>query len=199
LLDELVRAVRDFYGYDPSSSADYGRVVDDRHWRRLRALLDAGGYSSVVCGGDGDEATRYLAPTILAGVDRDAAVMGEEIFGPILPVLAVDDVEDAIGVVRSGDKPLALYVFGDDAVAERVLESTSSGGACVNATLLHLAVPDLPFGGVGESGSGAYHGRTGFDTFSHRKSVLQRRTRPDPSVMYPPYTRLKDRLLRRFM
>jgi aldehyde dehydrogenase (NAD+) len=199
LLDELVRAVRDFYGDDPSSSADYGRVVDDRHWRRLRALLDAGGYSSVVCGGDGDEATRYLAPTILAGVDRDAAVMGEEIFGPILPVLAVDDVEDAIGVVRSGDKPLALYVFGDDAVAERVLESTSSGGACVNATLLHLAVPDLPFGGVGESGSGAYHGRTGFDTFSHRKSVLQRRTRPDPSVMYPPYTRLKDRLLRRFM
>jgi aldehyde dehydrogenase (NAD+) len=114
-------------------------------------------------------------------------------------VLAVDDTEDAIEFVRSGDKPLALYVFGDDAVAQRVLESTSSGGACVNATLLHLAVPELPFGGVGESGSGAYHGRMGFDTFSHRKSVLQRPTRPDPSVMYPPYTRLKDRLLRRFM
>jgi aldehyde dehydrogenase (NAD+) len=199
LLDELVRAVRDFYGDDPSTSTDYGRVVDDRHWRRLRGLLDAGGYASVVYGGDGDEATRYLAPTILAGVERDAAVMGEEIFGPILPVLAVDDTEDAIEFVRSGDKPLALYVFGDDAVAQRVLESTSSGGACVNATLLHLAVPELPFGGVGESGSGAYHGRMGFDTFSHRKSVLQRPTRPDPSVMYPPYTRLKDRLLRRFM
>jgi aldehyde dehydrogenase (NAD+) len=199
LVDELVKAVRDFYGDDPSTSADYGRVVDDRHWRRLRGLLDAGGYASVVCGGGGDEATRYLAPTILTGVDRDAAVMGEEIFGPILPVLAVDDTEDAIEFVRSGDKPLALYVFGNDAVAERVLEATSSGGACVNATLLHLAVPELPFGGVGESGSGAYHGRTGFDTFSHRKSVLQRPTRPDPSVMYPPYTRLKDRLLRRFM
>jgi aldehyde dehydrogenase (NAD+) len=199
LVDELVKAVRDFYGDDPSTSADYGRVVDVRHWRRLRGLLAAGGYASVVCGGGGDEATRYLAPTILTGVDRDAAVMGEEIFGPILPVLAVDDTEDAIEFVRSGDKPLALYVFGNDAVAERVLEATSSGGACVNATLLHLAVPELPFGGVGESGSGAYHGRTGFDTFSHRKSVLQRPTRPDPSVMYPPYTRLKDRLLRRFM
>ena len=199
LVDELVKAVRDFYGDDPSTSADYGRVVDDRHWRRLRGLLDAGGYASVACGGGGDEATRYLAPTILAGVERDAAVMGEEIFGPILPVLAVDDTEDAIEFVRSGDKPLALYVFGDEAVAERVLESTSSGGACVNATLLHLAVPELPFGGVGESGSGAYHGRTGFDTFSHRKSVLQRPTRPDPSVMYPPYSRLKARLLRRFM
>jgi aldehyde dehydrogenase (NAD+) len=198
-VDELVKAVRDFYGDDPATSADYGRIVDDRHWRRLRGLLDAGGFSSVVCGGSGDEATRYLAPTILAGVDPDAPVMGEEIFGPILPVLAVGDTEDAIELVRSGDKPLALYVFGDDAVTERVLEATSSGGACVNATLLHLAVPELPFGGVGESGSGAYHGRAGFDTFSHRKSVLRRPTRPDPSVMYPPYTRLKDRLLRRFM
>ena len=200
LLDELAAAVRSFYGDDPSTSPDYARIVSARHWDRLRSLLDAGGFESIVCGGEADASARYLAPTVLAGVSPDAAVMAEEIFGPILPVLAVDDTEAAIDIVRAGDKPLALYVFaGRDAIIERVLEATSSGGACVNATLLHLAVPELPFGGVGESGTGAYHGRRGFDTFSHHRSVLSRPTRPDPSVLYPPYTRLKERLLRRFM
>jgi aldehyde dehydrogenase (NAD+) len=200
LLSELATAVRSFYGSDPSASPDYGRIVDDRHFARLRRLLDAGGYNTVVCGGDGDPSTRYLAPTIVAGVSPDAAMMRDEIFGPILPVIAVDDVEAAIEIVRAGDKPLALYVFsGSDAVAERVLETTSSGGACVNATVMHLAVPELPFGGVGESGTGAYHGLRGFQAFSHRRSVLERPTRPDPSVLYPPYTRWKQRLLRRFM
>lgn len=199
LLDELRDAVLAFYGDDPSGSPDYGRIVSDAHWQRLRRLLDGGGYASVVCGGDGDGSTRYLAPTVLAGVERDAPVMREEIFGPILPVHAVDDTEAAIEIVRAGDKPLALYVFGNDAAGARVLEATSSGGACVNATLLHLAVPELPFGGVGESGTGAYHGRRGFDTFSHRRSVLSRPTRPDPSLMYPPSTRWKERVLRRLM
>jgi aldehyde dehydrogenase (NAD+) len=123
--------------------------------------------------------------------------MGEEIFGPILPVRSVPDVDAAIAEVRDGDKPLALYAFtGSDATAERILAGTSSGGACVNGTILHLGVPELPFGGVGESGMGSYHGRWGFETFTHRRSVLRKPTWVDPSVGYPPYTGWKRRLIR---
>jgi aldehyde dehydrogenase (NAD+) len=200
LVDRLTAAVRDFYGADPKSSGDFGRIVNARHWRRLKGLLDAGGYQTVACGGDGDEANCYLAPTILTGVRADAELMRSEIFGPILPVLAVDNVEAAIVHINAGQKPLALYVFAQDpAVIDRVLAATSSGGACVNGTILQVAVSDLPFGGVGASGMGAYHGRSGFDTFSHHRSILVRSTRFDPPVMYPPITRLKAHLMRRFM
>jgi aldehyde dehydrogenase (NAD+) len=200
LVRQLTAAVRAFYGDDPKQSGDLCRIVNERHWQRLRGLIDAGGYEAIACGGDGDEASRYIAPTILTGVQPDAAVMGEEIFGPILPVLVVDDVTAAIEQVNAGDKPLALYVFSeDDAVVDRVIAETSSGGVCVNGTILQVAVSDLPFGGVGESGMGAYHGRAGFDTFSHLRSVLSRPTRPDPPVMYPPMTAFKARMMRRFM
>lgn len=200
LVGRLTAAVRDFYGDDPKASRDFSRIVNARHWRRLKGLLDAGGYASVACGGDGDEASYYLAPTILTGVRPDAAVMAEEIFGPILPVLTVDDVEAAIAHVNAGEKPLALYVFAEDlAVVDHILAATSSGGACVNGTILQVTVSDLPFGGVGASGMGAYHGKSGFDTFSHLRSVLVRSTRFDPPVMYPPITRLKAHLMRRFM
>jgi aldehyde dehydrogenase (NAD+) len=124
--------------------------------------------------------------------------MAEEIFGPILPVIPVDGIDEAVGMVNDNDKPLALYVFAEDeAVIEDVIARTSSGGVGANVTLLQVAVPDLPFGGVGESGTGAYHGETGFATFSHHKSVLQRPTKFDPRVTYPPYTGFKQRLLRR--
>jgi aldehyde dehydrogenase (NAD+) len=200
LVKELTAAVRTFYGDDPRASGDLCRIVNERHWRRLKGLLDAGGYEGIACGGDGDEASRYLAPTILTGVQPDAEVMAEEIFGPILPVLAVDDVDAAIERVNAGEKPLALYVFSEDrAVVDRVLAQTFSGGACVNGTILQVAVSDLPFGGVGASGIGAYHGRQGFDTFSHLRSVLSRSTRPDLSLMYPPMTAKKERMMRRFM
>lgn len=200
LVEKMTGVVRAMYGDEPSRSPDYGRIVNERHWRRLKGLLDAGGFDAVACGGDGDESTRYLAPTILVGVSADAAVMQEEIFGPILPVLRVPDVEAAIELVNDGDKPLALYVFSENAgVRERVIETTSSGGVCTNAPILHISVPDLPFGGVGESGMGAYHGRTGFDTLSHLKPVFDRPTRPDPSLLYPPFNRIKERLLRRFL
>jgi len=149
---------------------------------------------------DTDASSRYIAPTVLTDVDPGAPIMREEIFGPLLPVIAVDDVDQAITFVNGRDKPLALYVFSqDDSVVERVLTATSSGGVTVNGTLLHLAVPELPFGGVGASGMGAYHGRAGFDTFSHRKSVLSRSTRPDPPVTYPPYSRWKQWLLRKVL
>jgi aldehyde dehydrogenase (NAD+) len=198
LLEAMRAAVVQFYGADPSTSRDYARIVSTNHLDRLARLLDAGGYEQVVCGGGYDRATRYLAPTILGGVDAGAAVMEEEIFGPILPVLAVDDLDSAIRFVNERDKPLALYVFAEGrAHVDRVVERTSSGGVCINHAMLQLAAPQLPFGGVGPSGMGAYHGRHGFELFSHHKSVLSKPTRPDPPVLYPPYRRLKRWLLRR--
>ena len=137
---------------------------------------------------------------MLAGVQPDAAVMQEEIFGPILPVLTVADVDEAVRFVNDRPAPLAMYVFtSDDAAAERVIERTTSGGVTVNHTMLHVAVPDLPFGGVGASGMGAYHGKAGFDTFSHRRAVLSKPARPDLPVLYPPYKRWKEAILRRLL
>lgn len=199
-LGALLRAVHDFYGDEPLVSPDYCRIVNERHWDRLMGLLDGSGYDATVVGGDGRREQRYLAPTVLAGVKPDAKVMQDEIFGPILPVLPVGDLEEAIRFVNERPKPLALYLFSSsDATAERVVEATSSGGVCVNHVVMHLSVPELPFGGVGDSGMGAYHGKAGFDTFSHAKPVLTKGVRPDPPVMYPPYKGWKERIIRRVM
>ncbi|HLJ09206.1 MAG TPA: aldehyde dehydrogenase family protein, partial [Acidimicrobiia bacterium] len=200
LVEHLAKAVTEFYGDDPKASRDYGRIVSDRHFERLAGLLAAGGFAEVAAGGldRADAATRYLPPTILTGVAAGAAVMGEEIFGPILPVLAVDDLDAAIAFVNARPKPLALYVFTSHPPAARaVVERTSSGSACINTCVVQLAVPDLPFGGVGASGTGAYHGRRGFETFSHRKAVLAKPALPEPPLQYPPYTGLRQRLLRK--
>ena len=200
LVAALAAAVTSFYGNDPRQSNDYARIVNEHHHDRLMKLLDDGGYDATVIGGTGDRASRYLAPTILAGVKPDAAVMDDEIFGPILPVLAVGDVDEAIRFVNDRDKPLALYAFSsNDDTLEHVVANTSAGGVTLNHAVLHLAVPDLPFGGVGESGMGSYHGKAGFDTFSHSKAVLDKPTRPDPSLMYPPFTNIKKRIIRKFM
>jgi aldehyde dehydrogenase (NAD+) len=189
--------VTQFYGADPKTSPDYARIVNDRHFRRLEPLLANG---TATIGGDTDAEQRYIAPTVLQEVGPDTPVMDEEIFGPLLPVLPVADVDEAIERVNKRDPPLALYVFSrSDATHREVLARTRAGGVGVNATALHVAVPDLPFGGVGASGMGAYHGRAGFETFSHRKSVLAKSTRVDPKLAYPPYTRRKERVLRRFL
>mgnify|MGYP001820808526 FL=1 len=202
--DELTSAIADavttFYGADPSQSPDYARIVDERHHDRLMRLLDAGGYEATVIGGTGDRDLRYLAPTVLAGVKPDAAVMDDEIFGPILPVISVDDIDEAIRFVNDREKPLALYAFSQSHdVLDHVVANTSAGGVTLNHAMLHLAVPDLPFGGVGASGMGAYHGKSGFDTFTHYKPVLDKPTRPDPALMYPPYTNTKKKILRKFL
>ncbi|MBL4848641.1 MAG: aldehyde dehydrogenase family protein [Planctomycetes bacterium] len=185
LLEAMRAAVTEFYGADPKASPDFGRIVNERHHERLVGLL---GDAKPVVGGDHDVSQRYLAPTILSGVSAEDPIMQEEIFGPILPVLTVGSIDEAIEFVNAREKPLALYVFtSDNSNADRVLARTSSGGACVNETLAHLAVPELPFGGVGGSGLGAYHGSHSFETFSHRKSVLRRKTWPDLKLRYPPY------------
>ena len=200
LVAALAAAVTTFYGSDPRQSNDYARIVNERHHDRLMKLLDGRDYDATVIGGTGDRTSRYLAPTILAGVKPDAAVMEDEIFGPILPVLTVGDVDEAIRFVNDRDKPLALYAFSsDDDTLEHVVANTSAGGVTLNHAVLHLAVPDLPFGGVGQSGMGSYHGKSGFDTFSHFKAVLDKPTRPDPALMYPPYTNLKKKIIRKFL
>ena len=201
-IDRLVANLKTFYGDDPKASKDYGKIVNDRHFGRLVGLLDAGGYQETVIGGKdkADASARYMPPTILRGVDPNAKVMQEEIFGPILPVIPVPDVDAAISFVNAREKPLSLYVFSKDkSAANKVLRRTSSGSACVNTAIIQLAVPELPFGGVGESGMGAYHGKRGFDTFSHLKSVLDKPTKPDPPLLYPPYKKVRERLLRRVL
>ena len=189
------------YGSDPHKSADYARIINEGHTERLRSMLDAGGYDRVQSGGEVRVDERYVAPTVLRGVRLDSQIMSEEIFGPILPLVAYDDISEPIAAINAGEKPLALYVFSrSDAVVKQVLGETSSGGACVNEVMMHVFVSDLPFGGVGESGYGAYHGRTGFDTFSHHKSVVRRPGwLPELPAARAPYRPWKLSMMRKFL
>jgi aldehyde dehydrogenase (NAD+) len=198
LTSALVSRVRAFYGEDPQLSPDLGRIVNRAHAERLAHLL-AATKGRVVTGGVSVPEERYVAPTVLAGVGWDDPVMEAEIFGPVLPVVSCEGLDEALGRVGGSEKPLAVYFYGRDrAAAARVLSETSSGGVCINHNCVQLAVPGLPFGGVGASGMGAYHGKAGFDTFSHEKAVLRRPAGgAELPVMYPPYGRLKRWLLRK--
>jgi len=196
LVGLLAKNIREFYGDDPKQSPDLARIVSEQHVDRLAKLLESG---TVAVGGGVDRADRWVAPTVLRNVAPDSPAMQDEIFGPILPILAIDDTEEAIRFVNERDKPLALYVFTNrPAVEDAVLTRTSAGGVSVNAVVWHVGNFNLPFGGVGESGMGAYHGRHGFETFSHKKSVLKKSTRIDPKMAYPPYTKIKKALIKRF-
>ena len=180
----LQKSLHEFYGDDPSQSKDYGRIVNQRHFDRLIKYLRDG---KIIHGGAHDAKDLFIAPTILADVSQDSPVMQEEIFGPILPVLEFDKLDDALALLRSRPTPLALYVFTRDrAVETRVLAEARSGGACVNDVVSHMVGTVLPFGGLGESGMGAYHGRTGFDAFTHQRAVLRRALWVDPPFRYPP-------------
>lgn len=184
LLQALQKAIREFYGEDPRRSPDYGRVVHRRHFDRLTSYLASG---KIVGGGDADAAELYLAPTLLTGMPDDAPVMQEEIFGPILPIVPFQTLTEALASLRSRPTPLALYLFTRDRVTQQeVLQATRSGGVCLNDTLTHMIGQGLPFGGLGESGLGAYHGRASFDAFTHYRSVLRRSLVIDPRLRYPP-------------
>jgi len=187
--EELVQAMKaglkEFYGENPAESSDYARIVSEKHFNRLRQFLDNG---KILAGGETDAETRYIAPTLLEAVNWEDPVMQEEIFGPILPILEYEDLDSAIAQINAYPKPLALYLFSQDKnKQQKVLQETSAGGVTINDTIIHIASTELPFGGVGESGMGAYHGKASFDTFTHYKSVTNRRFWLDIPLRYPPY------------
>ncbi|MCP3098002.1 aldehyde dehydrogenase family protein [Myxococcus sp. K15C18031901] len=190
------KSVQEFYGKDPRASSDYGRIISTRHFERISALAKDG---QVAFGGERDADSRYFAPTVITDVPVTSPLMQDEIFGPLLPLVDCNSVDEAIRFVRSRPKPLALYSFASDAaVNERVLTETSSGGAVTNDVCVHFAVEGLPFGGVGESGLGGYHGQASFDAFSHKKSVVKRPFALDMKLRYPPYSG-KLGLFKRFL
>lgn len=195
LLEALKREVTAMFGPDPKQSRDYGRIINPRHAARLQALLADG---RAVTGGVADVDACYVAPTILTDVSADAPVLAEEIFGPILPVLPYDSLDAPLAAINARSPALALYAFTrDKATADRIIASTRSGSVTINDVVVFMANPNLPFGGVGASGMGAYHGRYSFETFSHRRAVLRRSFALDASVRYPPFSKSKLALLRR--
>ena len=188
--DDLIKAMEqcllDFYGDNPATSPDYARIINHRQFDRLKDLLTDG---EIIVGGETDSEQKYIAPTLLDNVSVDSEVMQEEIFGPILPILTYKNLDEAIAFVNSRPKPLALYFFSNDRQKqEQILHSTSSGGLSFNETIMHVGIADLPFGGVGDSGIGAYHGKASFDTFSHQKSVLSRPFWGDINWRFAPYS-----------
>ncbi|XWS25117.1 hypothetical protein CRYUN_Cryun27aG0043100 [Craigia yunnanensis] len=198
LIDSFKCELERFYGKNPLESKDLSRIVNSNHFVRLSKLLDEDKVSSkIVHGGERDRSKLKIAPTILLDVPQDSLIMNEEIFGPLLPIILVDKVEDSFDVINSsGTKPLAAYLFTNNKKLKvKFVATVSAGGLVVNDTTVQVAEHTLPFGGVGESGMGAYHGKFSFDTFSHKKAVLYRGFACDALVRYPPYTRGKLRLL----
>ncbi len=194
LLVCLQKWVAALYGSDPLDNEGYVRMVSQAQFRRVMGLIDP---AKVVFGGRGDPDALKIQPTVLDDISPDDPVMQEEIFGPVLPVLPFQDVQEALDFIRSRPKPLALYLFSQETrTQELFLRRASFGGGCINDTIIHLAASRMPFGGVGSSGMGRYHGKASFDTFSHQKSIVKKGTWLDLPVRYPPYTPAKDRLLR---
>lgn len=198
LLDAMKLELEKFYGNDPLKSGDISRIVNANHFHRLSKLLDDNKVvDKVVHGGQRDENNLKIAPTILLDVPEDSLIMKEEIFGPLLPILTVNKVEDSIEFINAREKPLAAYLFtGNKKLEEEFVRNISAGGLLINDTTLHLATSTLPFGGVGESGMGSYHGRFSFEAFSHKKAVLRRSFGGDVPARYPPYTPEKVRFLK---
>ncbi len=196
-IDTLTRKVKEFYGDDPEQSPDYCRIASERHARRFEELLKG---HKIHLGGRVDVAKRFVEPTIVLDPPVDSPLMTDEIFGPILPIITVDEMHHAIKFVADRPKPLALYVFTKSkALEEAVLSKLSAGSVCINDAVIFMASPELPFGGVGNSGMGRYTGWYGFETFSHMKPVMKRSFRFDAPLRYPPYTERKAKLLKMMM
>lgn len=198
LVKEICSQVKKQYGSEPLKNEDYGRIVNYKHYERLCALLEK---SKIVIGGEANKETLQIAPTIMDNVTWDDAVMQEEIFGPIMPILTFGSFEEVYAMLTDKPKPLALYLFSEDRKRIReVTERCSFGGGCINDTIIHLATSSMGFGGVGESGMGTYHGKDGFDVFSHTKSIVDKKTWMDLPMRYQPYKRdLYGVLLRKFL
>lgn len=199
--DKLVRYmekyIRKMFGKDPMQNPDYPKMINEKHYDRVLGLIKG---ENVVTGGCGKRETLQIAPTVLKDVAPDAPVMQEEIFGPVLPVLTYRDISEVERFVADRPKPLALYLFtGSRETADRITENLSFGGGCINDTIIHLATSQMGFGGVGASGMGSYHGKKSFETFSHAKSIVNKSTWMDLPIRYMPYTKGKEKLLRKFL
>jgi len=196
IMAECVNALHSFYGKDAKISKDYGKIINDKHTQRIADLVKG---NNVYYGGDYDVDRHYFQPTLVDNPKLDSKLMSEEIFGPVLPFIPFDDVDDAIRIIKQRAKPLALYIFSQDtATRERVLKNTSSGGGGINETVNHVICKELPFGGVGDSGVGSYNGKHTFLTFSHKRSILSRSGMAglDPSIRFPPYTDFNLKLVK---
>lgn len=188
LIDAIKKEINSFYGANPIENEEYGKIINARHFERLRSYLNSG---TIVHGGNADENRLKIEPTLVENPSQDSALLNEEIFGPILPIIEFTDAAEVIRFVNAKPKPLALYVFSNNTeFQDAILKNTSSGGVSINDTVMHMTGESMPFGGVGDSGLGAYHGDHSFDTFSHKKAVLKRTFWPDAPLRYPPYNKV---------
>lgn len=199
--DELITAIlaeiEKQFGKEPLKNPNYGKILNEKHFERILGLING---EKLVYGGQSEPESLRIAPTVLNNITWDDAVMGEEIFGPLLPILTFDTLDEALDTVESHPHPLALYFFSEDKAAQKkVLDTCRFGGGCINDTIIHLATSDMPFGGVGESGMGSYHGRVGFETFSHYRSIVDKKTWMDLPIRYQKYTGLKEKMMRMFL
>jgi len=193
----LFQQIKVMYGTDALVNPDYGKMINKKHYDRVLGLVDK---SKVVYGGEADPETLRIAPIVMDRVTPDDAVMQEEIFGPVLPAISYDTIDEAVDFITSREKPLALYLFAKDkATQQRFLRFVPFGGGCINDTIMHLATPEMGFGGVGHSGMGSYHGKKSFDTFSHEKSIIQKYTYIDMPMRYQPYSWLNLKIIRLFI
>jgi aldehyde dehydrogenase (NAD+) len=194
LIDRIKKAIVDFYGEDAKQSKDYGRMINQRHFARLSTYIEDG---DVIFGGETDSKELYIAPTLMDNVSPEAKVMQEEIFGPILPIIEYSDISEAIEFINNRPKPLALYLFSNDRkIQKKVLRETSSGGVCINDTVVHFTSTELPYGGVGASGFGKYHGKASYELLSNKKGVMKQTVLSDLALRYPPYKTATLELIR---
>ena len=199
--DELITAIlaeiEKQFGKEPLKNPNYGKIINEKHFERILGLING---EKLVYGGQSEPESLRIAPTVLNNITWDDAVMAEEIFGPLLPILTFDTLDEALDTVESHPHPLALYFFSEDKAAQKkVLDTCRFGGGCINDTIIHLATSDMPFGGVGESGMGSYHGMVGFETFSHYRSIVDKKTWMDLPIRYQKYTRLKEKMMQMFL
>ncbi len=196
-LDEVRRQIQIQFGEHPLSNPDYGKIINEKHFNRISGLIDA---DKVICGGHTDPDTLRIEPTVMDHITYKDKVMQEEIFGPIMPILTYDSLDDLICKINSMPHPLALYFFTrDKAAARKVTSQCQFGGGCINDTIIHLATSEMSFGGFGESGMGGYHGKEGFRTFSHYKSIVDKKTWLDLPMRYQPYKEINDKLIHLFL
>ena len=197
LINEMKITLKKFFGEDIEKSDSFGRIINDRHFNRIKSMIEKD-KDGIVFGGHYNEAIRYIEPTLIEVSSFDAATMEEEIFGPVLPIMTYSSLDNAIGKIRNLPKPLALYIFTTNkSVEKKIINEISSGNVCINDTITHLVNPYIPFGGVGNSGIGAYHGEDSFNTFSHRKGILKKPAGLGHSLLYPAFTEKQLNLIKK--